>query len=535
MVTAGPGSTNAITGLAGAWLDSTPVLFLSGQVKTADLKGDLGVRMLGSQEIDIVSIVRSITKYAVTVTVPSTIRYHLEKALFLSKVGRPGPVWLDMPMDVQGAMVDEDSMVGFSPDERTDTAPEQLRIWVRRTLDLMEQASRPVVLVGNGVRVAGAESAFLKLVERLRAPVLASWLGLDLLEDDHPLHAGKPGSIAARGANFTLQNIDFLLVLGSRLDMAMTGYAHEKFARGANKTIVDIDEAEINKLNMRVDVKAVSDAKVFSNEMLRQLEERRLPDYSEWVARTQAWKSKYPLGAPQSDGKSTGLSAYDFSSALSEAIPCDALIVPGSSGFAVEIFLLMLKTKAGQRCFHNRGTGAMGLSIPAALGACLGADRKLTVTLDGDGGFQLNIQELATVAGQDLPIKFFVINNNGYASIRSSQNGYFPGNLVGCDPASGLKLPDICSVARAYGLPAMRIEQGDDVAAKIQEAIRQPGPVVCEVVVMPDEPRVPRLASSRRPDGSMVSRPLEDLYPFLSREELQENMIIPVLDECLET
>jgi len=532
MVTAGPGSTNAITGVVGAWLDSTPCLVLSGQVKSADLKTGTDLRQLGVQEIGITRIVESITKYAVTITDPATIRFHLEKALYLAQTGRPGPVWIDIPLDIQAAEVDVDSMVGFvPPDDINKSASDALRLQARQLLDLLAKSERPIIMAGNGIRVAGAVDIFSEVVERLQIPVQTTWLGLDLITDDHPLFAGRPGSIAPRGANFALQNSDLLLSIGARLDMALTGYAHEKFARTAKKVIVDIDPAEIKKLGMDIDIPIIADARKFLEVLLDESRDYRPHHREDWIGRINHWKKNYPLQAPETSSVSANLSAYDFSEMLSDEIPEDSLIVPGSSGFAIEIFLLMLKIKRGQRCFHNRGTGSMGFAIPAALGACVASGGRTTVSVDGDGGFQFNIQELATIAHLGLPIKFFVVNNNGYSSIRSSQTGYFKDNLVGCDPTSGLRLPDLCAVASAFGVTTQVIQKGDDVRSKIRTALAAKGPMVCEVMVIPDEPRMPRLASYKRQDGSMASRPLEDLFPFLDRNEFQSNMLIPIIEE----
>jgi len=533
MVTSGPGSTNAITGVLGAWLDSTPVLFLSGQVKTADLKGDTGLRMLGVQEVDIVTLVKSITKYAVTITDPAAVKYHVEKALHLARSGRPGPVWIDIPLDVQGTQIDLESQQGYEP--AIDYAPLQDRAraaeFAQQTLDLLRQAERPAILAGNGIRVAGAVDAFTALIEALGIPVLTTWLGLDLIPDAHPLFAGRPGAIAPRFANFAVQNCDFLLTIGSRLDMATVGYSHERFARAARKVVVDIDNAEIDKLKMPVDVAANIDARLFIEELLKLVSADPVSPRADWLSRIQDWKRRYPLMPPAAAREEKGLSAYVFSQALSDAIPEGSLIVPGSSGFAVEIFLLMLQVKAGQRCFHNRGTGAMGLSQPAALGACLGADRKLTISVDGDGGFQFNSQELATIAHLNLPIKMFVLNNGGYASIRSSQNGYFGGNLVSSDPTSGLVLPELEGLAKAYGVGFQRIVSEEDLVEGIRRTLDSDGPVVCEIVALKDEPREPRLSSTRREDGSMASKPIEDLFPFLDRAEYRANMIIPIVED----
>jgi acetolactate synthase-1/2/3 large subunit len=530
LVTSGPGSTNALTGVVGAWLDSTPCLVISGQVKNADLKGSSGVRQLGAQEVDIVSIVASVTKYAVTVTNPAAIRHHLEKALYLARSGRPGPVWLDIPLDVQAASVSPDRLAGFVPDEPSPGRSPVLTDGVGRILELMRNAERPVLLAGNGIHVAHAEAGFSNLFERLGIPVLTTGLGADLIADDHPLFAGRPGPIAARGANFVLQNSDFLLVVGCRLDMAFTGYSHEQLARAAVKAMVDVDPAEIRKMKTRIDVPLVSGAAEFVGEVLAQLPEPA-PRRTDWIARCRAWRDAYPFVLPEHRIREDGMiSTYAFSEALSDACGADDVILPGSSGFAAEIFLVAFRTKAGQRNFHNRGTGAMGFGIPAALGACLGSGLRRTIAVDGDGGVQFNVQELATVARLGLPIKFFVVNNDGFASIRASQKGYF-GRLVGADPSSGLTLPDVTRVAEAYGIRARRMTRPAEMAHVIREILAEPGPALCDVVVAPNEPRVPRLASAQRPDGTMVSRPLEDLFPFLPRDEFRSNMLIPPIED----
>jgi acetolactate synthase I/II/III large subunit len=531
MVTAGPGGTNTVTGLAGAWLDSTPVIFISGQVKRSDLKRDSGVRIMGVQEIDIVSIVQSITKYAVTVEDPLTIRYHLEKAVHLSLSGRRGPVWIDIPLDVQAAQVDPDTMPGFGPTSETDMtkAAEQLSQEVGQLVDLLNGAKRPVLLAGNGIRAAGAEDLFLEVVESLGIPVLTTWLGLDLIPDAHPFNFGRPGSLAPRGANFTLQNSDLLLVVGSRLDMAMTAYAHERMARAAVKIMVDIDPAEIRKMKTPIHLPIVADAKTFLGELKARSDTVHGHSWQPWIEKCKEWKARYPLVLPEHRNLPNYLSMYHFSEALSDELAPGDVIVPGSSGFAIEIFLLCLKIKQNQRCFHNRGTGSMGFALPAAIGAAVASGHR-TICVDGDGGFQMNIQELATVERLGLPIKCFVANNDGYASIRASQSGYFK-QLVGADRTSGMTLPDLGEVARAYGLPFIRITDKGDLNRQIRGVLEMKGPAVCEVMVAPNEERTPRAASYIRQDGSMGSKPLEDLFPFLPREEFHSEMIIPPLEE----
>jgi len=460
---------------------------------------------------------------------PESIRYHLEKALYLAKSGRPGPVWLDIPLDVQAANIDPDVLESFSPPaDQPDSAAVSSAII--RALDLLNQAERPVLVAGNGIRIAGAQEEFRELVEVLGIPVLTTWLGMDLLADAHPLFAGRPGSIAPRGANFALQNSDLLISIGARLDLATCGYAYERLARGAGKVIVDIDAAEIGKLTCNVDIPLVADAGAVIRGFLQAREHLLTRDREAWLNRCRDWRSRYPIRSPGPAAADGRLSMYVFSEALSAAMSEGDLIVPGSSGFAPEIFFLMVKVKTGQRILHTRGLGAMGFGLPACIGACLAANRRRTICVDGDGGFQLNVQELETVARLALPLKLFVVDNGGYASIRSSQQAYF-GRTTGCDPNSGLSLPDIVRVAAAYGLPACRLGDEVDLIGRIQEVLAAPGPVVCEVAAIPDEARAPRISSAQRPDGSLFSKPLEDLWPFLDREEFLANMIVPPIEE----
>ncbi len=527
MVTAGPGGTNAITGVAGAWLDSTPMMVISGQVKRADLKRNSKVRMLGVQEIDIVTIVSSITKYTVTILDPATIRFHLEKAFHLATSGRKGPVWIDFPLDVQAAMIEPSTQEGFKPE--APVKPTLLAKQVADLITLLNAAHRPVMLVGNGVRLSGALPEFHDLISQVEMPVLTSWLGMDLIADDHPLFMGRPGSLAPRGANFTLQNSDLLLVVGSRLDMAMTAYSHENFARGAKKIMVDVDIAEISKMKTPIALSICADACDFLMEFLRQLPNLPVKSWPTWTHRCREWKSRYPLVLPEHRDCTKPISMYWFSEVLSEEAGENDVVAPGSSGFAAEIFLLGFKAKSGQRIFHNRGTGSMGFGLPAAVGACLASGRR-TICVEGDGGFQMNVQELATVAKLQLPTKYFVINNNGFASIRTSQSVYFK-QLVGADQTSGLTLPDITKVAKAYGIATLRIDAPARLRTGIREALSSPGPVVVEVLVAPDEERIPRVVSMQQPGGTMVSKPLEDLYPFLERDEFRANMLIPPVME----
>ena len=528
LVTCGPGGTNALTGVAGAWLDSTPCLFLSGQVKRADLASSRGVRSFGVQELDIVSMVRPITKYAATVTEPATIREHLDRALYEARSGRPGPVWLDIPLDVQAASVAPETQSKFET-PATGAAPD-LELLVRQTIRILNESERPVILAGNGIRLAHAEDVFDEVATLLDVPLLTTWLAIDFLPDADPRFIGRPGAVAPRGPNFALQNADFLLSVGARLDLILTGYAHERFARAARKVVVDVDPAELRKMGFPVDVPVAADAGDFLRELLRQKAALRTRDRSAWWSRCRDWRRRYPVVLPEHLDRTGPVSVYALSDALSDLLDEGDVIVSGSSGAGIETFLLALRVKARQRVFHTTALGAMGYGIPAAIGACLGSGSRRTVVVDGDGGFQLNIQELETVARLKLPITFFVLDNNGYASIRASQQNHF-GRLTGADATSGLTLPDVEAVARAYGLATARIDDQADLRRALVEILGKCGPLVCRVRVLPDEDRTPRIASKLRPDGSMVSTPLEDLYPYLSREEFRSNMIVPTLDE----
>ena len=524
MVTGGPGATNAITGVAGGWLDSSPMIVISGQVKRADLKGDSGVRNRGVQEIDIVPMVRSITKYAATITDPSTVRLHLEKAIHLALSGRPGPVWIDIPLDVQASQVEPEKLSGFTPEERTpgDTGIGHL---VERVIEMLNSSERPFILFGNGVRIAGAKTELQEAVERLGVPFGLTWPAMDLIPEDHPLLVGRPGPMAPRGANFALQNSDLLLTIGARLDLVATAFAPDRLARAARKIMVDIDPKELEKLKGIIELPVCFDAREFLSELLRQKSKLQAKPRTEWLRRCAEWKIKYPIVLPQHREGSGRVSMFNFTEILCEELAATDVIVPASSGNAIETLLLAFKIKRGQRIFITTALGPMGFGLPASIGACIASNRR-TICVDGDGGIQMNIQELETVKRLQLPLKIFVINNNGYGSIVASQKVYF-GRLVGADASSGLTLPDITKVAAAYGVPTARIANQKNLRQEIRDVLSTEGPCLCEVLVIEDEPRQPRVSSMQKPDGTMVSKPLEDMFPFLDREEFLANMIIP--------
>lgn len=532
LVTTGPGSTNAITGVAGAWIDSTPVLVISGQVKRSDMIGETDVRQMGNQEIEIVSIVKPITKYAVTILEPESIRYHLEKAVYLARTSRPGPVWIDIPLDVQATMVDETKLQRFESSELASKENrKELERLVDKSIQLFNESQRPVILAGNGIRLSGALKDFLDLIKHLKIPVLTTWKAIDFLPDSHELFFGRPGSIGQRSANFIQQNSDFIMTIGARLDLPQIGYNYQNFARAAKKVIVDIDATEIKKLKMDIDVSICSDAGDFIKELLRKKDKFIFKDRSQWIYRCKEWKDKYPLVLPQYWEQKEYINTYVLIDVLSELLKDVDVLVPGSSGGCSEITMQTFKVKKGQRIFNTPGLGAMGFGLPASIGACLASGRKRTISIIGDGGLQHNIQELETLSRLQLPIKLFILNNNGYASIKNMQKSYFKGHLVGCDPSSGLTLPDTCKVASAYGLKNTRILNHTGIKEHVKEVLETEGPFICEVLVDPQLLTAPRLSSEVRPDGSIISKPLEDLWPFLDRKEFKANIIVKPIEE----
>jgi acetolactate synthase-1/2/3 large subunit len=491
----------------------------------------LGVRQRGIQEVDIVSIVQPLTKYAVTVTDPSSIRYHLEKAVHLARTGRPGPVWIDIPIDVQAATVDETRLRRFDPVEIPPRIDSHLGKEVSGVIERLNRAERPLLLIGNGIRLSGAEGEVLDLVCALDIPVAATWVAMDLIGDDHPRFVGKPGTVAARGANFAVQNCDFLLSIGARLDLPVIGWSAAQFARGAHKVMVDVDPGELAKLAEFMDASICADAGAFMREILRQRAAIKPRDRGAWLAKCADWKARYPIVQAEHRVPEGRVSIYHLAEIIGEEAAPEDQVVSGSSGSGIEIFLFAYRARRGQRVIHTAGLGAMGFGIPASIGVCVGSGRKRTVCVDGDGGFQLNIQELATIAHLQLPIKFFILNNDGYASIRASQANFFGEPSIGCSEATGVCLPDFKKVAHAYGLSSAVIEDQRDLREQVRRVLRMPGPVVCDVKVIPDEVRAPRVTSVQRPDGSFVSRPLEDLWPFLDRDEFEENMLVELVRE----
>jgi acetolactate synthase-1/2/3 large subunit len=528
-VTSGPGGTNALTGVLGQWMDSIPVLYLSGQVRfaTTVASTNLPLRQLGDQEASIVDIVRPITKYAVMVTDPQTIRYHLEKAIHLAVSGRPGPVWLDIPLDIQSSIVEEANLKPYNPEEATvPSNPELLEDQVDTVIERLTASVRPVILAGAGIRLAGAAEDFYYTAERLGIPVQVAWNAIDLFPSDHPLYSGRPSTLGQRGANFIFQNSDLLLSLGCRLNVRQIGYTFSAVAREAYKISVDIDPAELKKPTLKIDLPINADAGEFIRRLNIKLKSKKIPEKTAWISWCKERIQRYPLILPEFLDENKPVNPYVFSDVLSRCLNTDDVVV-SSNGSSCVMPIQTMQIKRGQRHIVNSGNAAMGYGLPAAIGACFARGGKRVICLEGDGSIQMNIQELETVCYHRLPLKIFVFNNGAYLSMRITQNNFFNGRLVGESATSGVGFPDFVKLAEAYGIQTFRIKNNGDLERTINQVLETEGPVLCDVIMDPNQVFTPRSASRQMPDGQMVSSPLEDMYPFLNEDEFISNMIIP--------
>lgn len=529
MVTTGPGGTNALTGIAGAFIESTPVFVVSGQVKRADMINGQGVRQQGMQELDIVSVVKPITKYAALVDDPQMIRYHMERALFEATHGRKGPVWLDIPLDVQATMIDEDALVGYTPfTARDGGVPDRQALEV---IERLNRAERPVLLAGNGIRLANAIPEFEALTGALNIPVLTTWNGIDLIAEDDPLYFGRPGGLGHRYANFMQQNSDFFLSIGARLNLLQTGYNFDGFARAACRVMVDIDAAELHKTNVRPDLPICADAGEFIRALLRHRDRIEAKDRGEWFAYGRRMKEKYPLVPKDCWEQQERVNTYCLLETISRRMTAEDVYVSGSSGSCIDISMQAFRVKKGQRVFCTKGLASMGYGLPSAIGACLASGGRRTVGVNGDGGFVMNIQELETIRRLNLPIKLFVLCNGGYGAIQATQTNLFNGHFVDCNAASGLSIPPIAKVAQAFGLKTVSIRSNAELEEKVAEALDFDGPVIAEVFTPIELTARPKQVSYRRSDGQMESLPLEYMNPPISGEEMRENMLIPMYEE----
>jgi acetolactate synthase-1/2/3 large subunit len=532
-VTTGPGGINALNGVFGAWTDSVPMLVISGQVKRETcmrVQKITGLRQLGDQEADIISMVANITNYAVLVDDPLSIRYHLERAWHLAQHGRPGPCWLDIPVDVQAAAIEPASLRGYDPAEDSlaennagDADFSQLKLACRDILGRIRNAKRPVILAGTGVRAARAVAEFDELFRRLGVPVTTAWTH-DLIASDDPLFCGRQGTIGDRAGNFTVQNADVLLILGSRLNIRQTSYNWQSFAPRAFKIQVDIDAAEFHKPTVQPDLAIQCDLKQFLQELLRQCDaENYQPGtHAAWLAWCRDRVQRYPVVQDRQRQPGPPLNPYYFIEQLSSRLADDEVVVCGNASSCIVPFQAM-RLRKGQRLFSNSGSASMGYDLPAAIGAAFARPGKRVICIAGDGSIQMNIQELQTVVHHRLPLKIFVLNNSGYLSMRMTQSGFFH-RLTGESAASGASFPDMVKVACAYGIPSIRIDRQSQLE-QIDRALAADGPALIDVVLDRNQEFEPRSRARQLPDGRIVSPNLEDMYPFLDETELMDNII----------
>ena len=519
MVTTGPGATNILTPVAGAWIESLPLFVLSGQVKRPDALRGRPLRQSGVQEVDVVSMVKPITKYAVTVDFPENVRKCFEEAIWHLKNGRSGPVWLDIPLDVQAAPVDPEKLIGFKPPGKE--VQNDLEFALLELRKLLSKSQRPLILAGHGVRISGAAKEFKDLAEKMGIPAVFTWNASDLLAWNDPLYVGRPGVVAARAPNFAVQNCDCLISIGCRLDNIITAYNPKAFARNAKKIVVDIDQNELDRHEMEVSLPILADAKQFIDAWLSSSSFDH-PQWGEWRAKCADWKERYtPLDGRKFENGGP-ISHYEFADVLSKEVPENQLVITGSSGLAVEVFYTTYRNKIGQRMFLTSGLGSMGYGIAASIGACIGAGRIPTVCVESDGSLMLNLQELATLKALKLPIIVVVMNNGGYASIRNTQRNYFDERYLGTGPTSGLFIPDFVEVARSMGLDADNVTSVNQLSG----AFEKNRPRLLNVHLKTDEVLSPKVAAMPQPDGSIISMPLEDMTPLLNIEQLRSEMLV---------
>jgi acetolactate synthase I/II/III large subunit len=525
-VTSGPGGTNTITGVHGAWTDSIGMVFLSGQVKyeTTVRSTSLLLRQYGDQELDIEQIVKSITKYAVMVTDPNMIQYHLEKAFYLASNGRPGPCWLDIPLDIQGCEIETESLIKFDP-SRFEKLPNNndLNAKCRAIIKAIHSAERPVIFAGGGVRLSGAHNEFIKVIEKLNIPVVTGWNAHDVIWNSHSLYVGRPGTVGDRSGNFAVQNSDLLLILGSRLNIRQISYNWKSFAPKAYKIWVEIDPIELKKPTVQPDMPVIADLSDFLPILLELPFIEGNKKHQEWLKWCKDRTKRYPVVLPEYP-KNKKINPYFFINALFEKLKENEIIVT-ANGTACVVGFQAAYLKYGQRLWTNSGCASMGYDLPAAIGACIGNNRKRVVCIAGDGSIMLNLQELQTIYGNNLPIKIFLLNNSGYASISQTQKNFFNNVEIGCGADSGLSFPNFEKISQAFNITYFKCENYEQISKNIEVALEVVGPIICEIFLDEEQVFSPKLSSKQIPDGTIISPNLEDMSPFLSKEELESNML----------
>lgn len=541
-VTTGPGGTNALTGVLGGWLDSIPMFIISGQVRydttaryAMQFTDGMPLRAMGDQEYDIVKSVEPMTKYAVMIEDPKQIRYALEKGWHLATTGRPGPVWIDIPVNYQGGYIETDDLEGYDPAEDDGKLPPSVDDEVIKViLEKIRKAKRPVFHAGYGIRLSGGYDVFRSAAEKLNIPIVTYWNAVDLIEDENPLYCGRAGNMGDRPGNWAIQNADLILAVGTRISIRQVGYNWKTWAREAEVIMVDIDQAELKKPTLHVEMPVWADAKDFLQK-LDKAAKASAPVYrgEEWLETCRRWKQEYPAVVPrQWEENGETANVYAFVRYLSSRLPENSLTAV-SNGACCVVGNQAYVIKKGSRMANNSAVASMGYGLPAAIGTCIGGGCRNTVCLEGDGSIMMNLQELQTVLTNQLPIKIFLINNNGYHSIRITQSNLFREHCkIGIGPESNdLSFPEFKKVAEAFGFPYYSAHSNAEMKKAVDEVLKQEGPVFCEIFTDTKQVWEPKSSTKRLPDGTLVSPPLEDLAPFLPREELKKNMFIPLMDE----
>lgn len=523
-VTSGPGGTNALTGVLCAWLDSIPMFVISGQVKreTTIWSTDVPLRQIGDQEYNIIDSVAPMTKYTYMITDENEIRYHLEKAWYLAQNGRGGPVWLDIPLDIQGAMVETDMLKGFDPTEIPDENPVYDESLTPIILKKIQEAKRPVIFAGTGIRLGKAREEFLAMVDKLHIPVVTEWNAHDVIWDDHPCYCGRPGTIGTRGGNFIVENSDLLLILGSRLNIRQISYNYRDFAKNAYQILVDIDKNELRKPTISPDLPIWANVKDVVNSLLASDYSSGNPDHYAWLKWCREIDARYPAVLPRHYNKKSPMNPYPFIRELYHQLDENETVTTGNGSACVISFQAGI-IKKGTRLFTNSGCATMGYGFPSAMGECVALGNKRVICIDGDGSFQMNLQELQTAVYNKLNIKLFYLNNHGYHSMRQTQSNLFQPPFVGVNEESGISFPDIGKIAAAYGIPFYRVDNIDEASTIIEKTLETEGLVICEAMLDPEQFFEPKLSSKVLPDGKIVSPPIDDMYPFLSKEEYEMN------------
>jgi len=531
IVTTGPGGTNALSGVAGAWLDSIPMLVISGQVKLADTiyANNTALRQFGDQELNIIDLVKPITKYSVMITDKNTIKYHLGKAVYLAKTGRPGPVWIDIPLDIQALDIDPYILEGF--DTPLDETNNLLAGQMEQVMALLANSERPLIIAGNGIRLSHGENEFLHLLNELKIPVVTAINGNDLVNDDYEFYTGRTNIMGHRGANFAVQNSDLIISIGSRLCLRQVSFNYENFAREAKIIMVDVDDAELSKKSLKLNIAIKSDAKVFIESFLQLLSFNKIKlNIDEWRMKCVNWNKTFNGLDPEHIEPSDYVNSYYFVSKLSNYLTEHDHVIT-SNGTSNVSTLYSLKLKGKQRLITNTAFASMGYGLPASIGACIANNRQQIVCMENDGSLQMNIQELQTIVHYRLPIKLIVFNNDGYLSIKLTQSAFFPDNITASNPSSGVSCPDLEKIAFAYGIPYVKISHTDEIDIKLEQVFSNKSAYIIEIMMDPWQNLVPKTSSKKKPDGKMISKPIEDMFPFLPREIFYKEMIIEPIKE----